>query len=783
MKLKRRIGGILLVLLLAPFSACLAAFVYEPVTRPDPTLGLSLNGWKRQSSDNVSFENGMCRFVVKSKWGGLQVREGSRHLDLDPVNNDRLTFWVKAFPDNGFDNTIGVQFYDHNIYRSNLTRAEVWPRQGSHVGEWTRFEILFKDLPADLNLRDIDRIVIHEYWPGTYYFRDVKACPKILKIKESALLEGTVTWDILPRLVTYTLEESVSGPEGPWTRVYHGTRNTFEVRHLDRRWYRVRWEETDSGPKQIVSEYSVSAEYPGARVNISWENLSWRYVSWPRVKQAGFYEVESAPSEQGPWKQIWRGPYQFRPVRAERDMWYRVRACVGTKDTVVSATPWSRPQSQGKGFLKQDGTTMREDNGKGKELVLKGANLGNCLLIEKWLTGIGNADDPPIQDDYAIRDVLTQRFGKFNSDKLLDTFRASYIRASDIDIIADLGFNSVRLPVSYWLLMDDNGDWITRADGSIDFSRIDRIVDYCADRGIYVLIDLHAAPGGQSKLDHSGRKGYNRLFERSTDGELFRRRTVMVWEAIARHYRDNPWVCGYDLLNEPVGASPKMLRDIYDRLYKAIRAIDKEHLIMMEGAWDWKSLPDPNQMGWTNIAYQFHYYMWWCNEDLDMHQSYIDGKIANNRRFQALYKVPVMIGEFTAFNTKDVWDYYMSHFTQEKYSWMMWNFKSHFSPSEWGLFNHSNYDASPAHLRAVQKDGSKGDTYAELVTKFSRYSTADYHTPNHAFIRLLQGYIRQPGELPGKEIRAAITIPDVADFQPEPVEGEAVIVPALPTQP
>jgi len=48
---------------------------------------------------------------------------------------------------------------------------------------------------------------------------------------------------------------------------------------------------------------------------------------------------------------------------------------------------------------------------------------------------------------------------------------------------------------------------------------------------------------------------------------------------------------------------------MYDRMYKAIRPLDPDHLIVMEGAfgnWNWDMLPNPSTFGWTNVMYEMH---------------------------------------------------------------------------------------------------------------------------------------------------------------------------------
>lgn len=222
---------------------------------------------------------------------------------------------------------------------------------------------------------------------------------------------------------------------------------------------------------------------------------------------------------------------------------------------------------------------------------------------------------------------------------------------------------------------------------------------------------------------------------------------------MASHYKNNAWVVGYDLLNEPVGAAPDFLKlaDLYDRLYKAIRTVDAKHMIIMEGIWytdpstkketvDWGTLPFPQVRNWTNVMYQFHFYHWnyvdangnvqKADEDYPSHKVFIDQKVAEARISQPQYNVPVMIGEFYGFGLKSVWDYYIQNFNDQKWSWTSWSYKYHDSPSNWGVVNHVNYDESLPNFQV--------DSLSVLQRKLSKYTTVNYHTINATLQGLLE---------------------------------------------
>ena len=441
-------------------------------------------------------------------------------------------------------------------------------------------------------------------------------CFADLKIQDSNSASGIVTWNKIEGTDNYILEESSIGPNGPWITVYRGTKNTYQMSKIMKLWYRVHREHTSPNDHQgiALSDKSAVTEFSPSAIFIKKNRLKDGFVEWPAIPPANFYEVQASPSENTAWNFVHKGPYQNHWLKAVPGMRYRVRALMKKKATLISATDWSKPQvfhGPGKGFLRAHGTIIRDQNGHGKEILLQGVNLGALFLIEPWFAGLGRADNPPIEDEWSIRSILSSRFGDSGCQKILDSFYSTFIQTYDMDKLYNLGINTIRLPINYRLLQNEDGSWITDSLGRIDFSKLDRIVNYCADRGMYVVLDLHGAPGSQSKERHSGRKNFNKLFENSPEGEIYRRRTVELWRTIALHYRNDTTIGGYDLLNEPTepkdALSSEALGKFYDRLYKAIRDADKNHIIMMEAVWDWNALPQPASMGWENVVYQFHY--------------------------------------------------------------------------------------------------------------------------------------------------------------------------------
>lgn len=340
-------------------------------------------------------------------------------------------------------------------------------------------------------------------------------------------------------------------------------------------------------------------------------------------------------------------------------------------------------------------------NARGERVVLRGVNLGGWLLQEAWMSPNNGVDKQWGYHDTLT--VLTERFGAEEADALLTLFMDNWITERDLDYLKDLGVNCVRLPFWYRNLhIDDNGTWRRDADGNIDFSRLDRIVDACGKRGIYVVLDLHGAPGFQSDDHPCGKVDASELFDVSLAGLRYRRRTAELWTAVATHYRDNPVIAAYDLLNEPMsGFTDREKNDaklwrLYDKLYTAVRAADPDRLITVQGIWDMENLPDPACFGWENIVYQLHIYNWSTPE--------IDKKIADIRA-RNHWNVPVMVGEFQA---GGIWDYTLSAFNNNDLSWFTWTYKGvKTEKSDWFLF------AADIPVANLQED-----SYEEIAAKW-----------------------------------------------------------------
>src|SRR5947209_14088700 len=217
----------------------------------------------------------------------------------------------------------------------------------------------------------------------------------------------------------------------------------------------------------------------------------------------------------------------------------------------------------------------------GRPLVLKGIGIGNWLVPEGYMFKFKSANSPRL-----IQAVLNELVGEDEARRFWKAYLDTYVTEDDIRFIKQSGFNSVRVPFDYRLFVTE--DEPRKLDG-VGYELLDRVVGRSRKEGLYVILDMHAAPGGQTGDNIDDSWGYPFLFESAESQDL----TVRIWRKLAERYKDEPAVIGYDLLNEPIPHffdaayfNPK-LEPVYRKIVAGIREVDKNHIVFLGGAqWD-----------------------------------------------------------------------------------------------------------------------------------------------------------------------------------------------------
>ena len=272
-------------------------------------------------------------------------------------------------------------------------------------------------------------------------------------------------------------------------------------------------------------------------------------------------------------------------------------------------------------------------NANGDSVILKTMNLGGWMLIEPYqlqAAGVASAQ-------WELEEKIEQLVGAAEKEIFLENWYANHARKIDIDSLASWGFNAIRLPMHYNLFtlsiqeepVLGQNTWLTKG-----FEMTDSLVSWCKQNNMYVVLDLHAAPGGQG--GNSGISDYNPAYPSLWEDVNNQHKTMSLWKKIAEHYVNEPAIAGYDFLNETNwNLGTNELRNFYTQLTDSVRAVDTNHIIFIEGNWyanDFSGLTPP----WdNNLVYSPHKY-WSKNFQADI-QWALD--IRNS------WNVPVWFGE------------------------------------------------------------------------------------------------------------------------------------------
>jgi endoglucanase len=251
-------------------------------------------------------------------------------------------------------------------------------------------------------------------------------------------------------------------------------------------------------------------------------------------------------------------------------------------------------------------------DGSGMTVLLRCVNLAAWLIPEGYLVGQGSLaalTTSPSQ----IKQRLEALVGRDKAQTFWSEWTSDFVKESDFAALKQQGFNCIRLPLTHRNLAkrDAQGETVLDAAG---IAPVDNALAWGARHGIFVFLDLHDAPGGQNGLasvsDVPSGDRVARLWQGPT-AAANQEKTVALWRALAARYSGSSALGGYDLLNEPDlprGVPADELASLYDRIISAIRAVDRSHLIVIEGnrfAHDFSALRAPTDQ---NLMYEFHEY-------------------------------------------------------------------------------------------------------------------------------------------------------------------------------
>ena len=273
-------------------------------------------------------------------------------------------------------------------------------------------------------------------------------------------------------------------------------------------------------------------------------------------------------------------------------------------------------------FLHTSGQEIVDSNGD--PVLLRGMGLGGWLVPEGYMLHIPGYGSPS-----DIENKIETLLGADLTEEFWDLYHYNYVNQADIDLLAEWGFNSIRIPFHYKQFSPSPGEV-----NQFGYDIVDSLISWCAPHNMYIILDMHCAPGGQNGGNISDSDGIARLWLE----QGYKDHTIEIWHSIAEYYADETLIGGYDLINEPVlpdGVSSTDLRQLYIDITNTIREVDTNHIIFIEGNWyatDFTSLTPP----WdANMSYSFHKY--WN----DVTQGTIQYLISMSNT----YNIPLWLGE------------------------------------------------------------------------------------------------------------------------------------------
>lgn len=379
----------------------------------------------------------------------------------------------------------------------------------------------------------------------------------------------------------------------------------------------------------------------------------------------------------------------------------------------------------------------------GNRVNLRGLNIGNWLSLEMWMMNSNLSNNGAgIGAQCQLETALTSRFGAAEKERLMSVFRDSWITSRDFDLMKGMGMNVVRVPFHYSLVENDAVPYTLRPDA---WKYLDFAINEAEKRGMYVILDLHGAVGGQAAASeqHDGCVGAAQMWTNTT----YRDRTKWLWDMIASRYKNRSSVAAYDLLNEPWGTDATTLAAFSYELFNVVRAKDPSHVILLPGHNSGiDAYGNPNTRGLTNVAFWMHFYpgLWGWNEvqgaqaQANMHANWLHCNASGsgescdwNNKLTAL-NTPFLIGEFQPWTLTGS---YGGQITRKTYD----------------IYNMYGWAATNWAYKTVSYGGSNGDTNSwgwGMVTNSSNgggFGALDVGSASNAAIEsYFRGFGTQP---------------------------------------
>ena len=294
---------------------------------------------------------------------------------------------------------------------------------------------------------------------------------------------------------------------------------------------------------------------------------------------------------------------------------------------------------------------------------IKGVNLGNWLVLEKWML-------PELFEGTGAEDEvwLNRKMNPAELKEKMKEHRDTFITEQDFAFIKEQEIWLLRIPVPYFIFGDR-----PPFNGCVEY--LDKAFDWAEKYGLQILIDLHTVPGSQNGYDNGGLTGVCKWCKNPEEVEF----ALTVLERLAKRYGQREGLYGLEVLNEPISflvyaTAPStgkavdkeeakgsgyvplpFLENYYRNAYKRLRKILPENktIVFHDGfrLRHWGKFFRKEHM--KNVALDTHIYIFAMESFVPIHmpwvyQIYIKSQQRLIERIQR--DVPVVVGEWCICN-------------------------------------------------------------------------------------------------------------------------------------
>jgi endoglucanase len=404
------------------------------------------------------------------------------------------------------------------------------------------------------------------------------------------------------------------------------------------------------------------------------------------------------------------------------------------------------PDGFSQGFLRAQGTQIV--NGNGQNVLLRGVGLGGWMLQEGYMMKV-NKDG----QQYRLKQRIEEVIGPKQTAEFYELWLKNHTRKADVDSLKAWGFNSIRLPMHYNLYtlavdqepVTGKNTWLEKG-----FALTDSLLAWCKSNHMYLILDLHAAPGGQGNDTNISDRDASKpsLWE----SEANKQKTIALWVKLAERYKDEEWIGAYDIINEPNwgfqniakdknGTQEKVnapLKQLMSDITKGIRTVDQKHLVIIEGN------------GWGN-NYNGIFPLWDKNMALSFHKywNYNDeGSIKGMLKAREENQVPIWLGE-TGENSNVWFTEAIRLFEKNNIGWSWWPLK------KIGFNNPMEIKSNPQYNTFIKYLNERGSKPAAVDVYKGLIALAEAAKAENTIIHkdVIDAMIRQPSDPSAKPFR------------------------------